>query len=58
MSNLLRNKEQRQWRKDQAETLYPSFHEEQYEMSDWGWDGAGSNNASDLEGIPRIYCDM
>jgi hypothetical protein len=53
-----RRQEQREWRGDQMSALTPSFHEEQYEMSDWDWDGAGSNDASDLEGIPRVYCDM
>ena len=46
--------EARLWRTDQLSALAPSFHEEQYEMSDWDWDGAGSNDASDAAGIRNV----
>jgi hypothetical protein len=46
--------EGREWLKDQAATLVPSRHEEDYEMSDWDWDGASANDGSDLEGIPGV----
>jgi hypothetical protein len=49
-----RRQEGREWLKDQTSALAPSFHEEQYEMSDWDWDGTGSCDAHDAEGIRNV----
>lgn len=55
-----RRQEQRAWRSDQLSALKPSFHEEQYEMSDWDWDwdGTGSCDSWDLAGIRGVWSDF